>query len=755
VAPWQGQTALAAEPVVLAVGRAAAGAYASLSAACAAAPPGRPLVIEVRDDGPLFDVPTAVAGRDVTVRPAKGYRPLLLWDVPRTVEERTRAGTAEKEPLSFLELRGGRLTLEDLDLAVRWPDSSSAAAALAAVRDGDLTVTNCTFSATGAPLGGLALVRFVTAGPDKGRCRLTRCYLRGGEATALDLHAPGAEVLLDGCLLAGGEPPLLHVRAGDDRPATLRAVRSTLVAGPTFLRVQPATPTDRHPALRWVGWDVLVSHSGTTTQGELLRLPGDVRSDGVKWEAVNCLYAGWHNLLAGDVTIAATDVPAWHTQWDRSEGDDVAAEPWPAVGGDVGQRGAAAYRLTPDLPVAAAASAAPDRPLGCDVEALPPGRDNWPSFCGQPYALAPVEAPDEAAPEIPRPLGDQRYHGERLDLARITDLGEHLRRMEQTRGLGPRVVLLLSGTGLYTMTPVHLSGRSLVLHLAPSPARDRPLVLMPAPRASGEALFDVEGGSLEIRGGTLRMTDQAGSQPLPWLIRVRGGDVRLSGCRLEGPRGTAGGKFHGLVSCAGTGKAHQLCLLRRAVLVSGGDAVRLAGGMRLDAWQTVLAAGSAALDLRPAGAVGVQCRLERTTAAAREAVVRLHEAGAGAAGPAVVVTRECAFLNPFTGRTSRPGLLLYEGDALAHGGLLWQSDKDLYDRRLYFDAGRAPPDKPEPLAAWPHLWGSANVRRQVIEERLQRAFDAQSWAPERLGLPRDRAGYGADLAGLGAPKKPA
>jgi hypothetical protein len=743
--------------VVRTVGRAAAGVYPSLSAACAEAPADRPLILEVADDGPLFDVPTALAGRDVTVRVAKGRRPLLLWDVPRTLEERRRAGAAEKEPLTFLDVCGGRLALEGLDIAVRWPDAAPGSAALVGVRDGDLTVTDCAFSAAGAGHDGLAALRFAGSGPGKGRCRLSRCFVRG-DWTALDLDAAGADVLLDGCLLAGGKQPLLRVRAGEDRPATVRAERSTLVAGQTFLRLDPANPTDSRPALHWVGWDVLISRSGADGSGALLRLPRGAGAGGVRWQAVNCLYAGWQDLLAGETTIPASELRAWRWQWDRSEGDEVAAGPWPQAGDDVGERGVAAYTLSPEMPVAAAASAAPDRPLGCDPAKLPAGRDNWQSFCGRPYPLVAAEPPGEVAPAVPLPLGDTRYHGEKIDLSHITDLGAHLKRMEQTRKLGPRVVLHLRGTGTYAMTPVRITGRTLVVYLAPSPVREQPLTMTPPSRAEGEALFDVEGGSLEVVGGTLRMTDQGGSQPLPWLIRVRGGDLRLSGCRLEGPHGSAATKFRGLVSCAAEGETHHFCLLRHAVLVSGGDALHLEGGVRLGAWQSLLAAGGAALDLRPAGRSAkaqVQCRLERTTAAAREAVVRLGEAGAGPTRPAVVQTQNCAFLNPFLARLARPGLLVYEGAALARGGLLWQSENDLYDKRLYFSAGRAPPDKPQPLSDWPQLWGSPNVRGPVIEERLHQPLGPAPWSLDRLALPRDRVGHGADLFALGISKKPA
>ena len=44
-------------------------------------------------------------------------------------------------------------------------------------------------------------------------CRFTRCYARGHQLVALELNAPEAEVLFDGCLLVGGDPALLQVRA--------------------------------------------------------------------------------------------------------------------------------------------------------------------------------------------------------------------------------------------------------------------------------------------------------------------------------------------------------------------------------------------------------------------------------------------------------------------------------------------------------------------------------------------------------------
>jgi hypothetical protein len=118
-----------------------------------------------------------------------------------------------------------------------------------------------------------------------------------------------------------------------------------------------------------------------------------------------------------------------------------------------------------------------------------------------------------------------------------------------------------------------------------------------------------------------------------------------------------------------------------------------------------------------------------------------------------VQTRHCAFLNPF--RVGKPGLLLYEGDALAHGLLMWQGEDDLFDRRLHFGAcASQPPERPQGLAPWLRLWGSASVRRPVADASLTRTLDAVPWALERLAMPPAQAGHGADLGALGISKKP-
>jgi serine/threonine-protein kinase len=775
-APWAKAAQDAGEPVVLTVGRGPGARYPSLSAACAAAPAGRPCLVEVHDNGPLFDGPTGFADRALTVRPGPGFRPLLVWDVARTQDARPRpAGSEDGQPLVFLDVQHGSLTLQGVDVAVKWPETAStASASLLRVRDGDLTVTGCTFSVAGGPRDGVTVARLAGTRPGPARCRFTRCLARGAALTALDLDAPGAEVLFDGCLLAGGEPPLLAVRALVDRPPTLRAVRSTLIAGHTFLRVQLARPTDRTPALNWLGWDTLISRSGPQEGGDLLSLPAEATTDKMSWRAVNCLYAGWQNLLGGSKPVPATQVAPWRRLWARIEGDEATPAAWPPaalLGGALAELPAATFRTSPDLPVGAAATAAPDQPLGCPLADLPPTRDNWLSLTSDVFTTAvPALGDDSGPPVVPTP-GDGRYHGGPVDLD-STDLGLFLREMENRFGLGLRVVLHLSGTGERATSPVRLSGHSLVLYFPPTAKDAKPLALTPAGTAPAEALLAVEGGSLEVIGGVLRLPPPPGDGGLAWLIDVRGGDLRLSRCRLEGPERNPGPAYRGLVHFRGSGdpapERLRPCLIQKTVLVSGKDGITLEGvgaGLRLR--QSLLVAGGAGIHVAPGpafqGRANVQCVLDRVTVAAREAVLHLESCPTAAppAEPVVVQTHLCAFLNPFPARMAKTtGMILAEGSALARGLLVWHGEKDLLDEKLHFAAfagGPPPAEKLTILAAWEHLWGKANVRHSIADlANRYRPLDAFPWALERLILPPSlSSSHGADLDALGISKKPA
>jgi hypothetical protein len=803
-APWAAIPA-PAKTIELVVGRLppdpSGKTFHSLAAACKAIPAGATGIIELHDNGPFFDIPAAVSDRSLVLRAAKGYRPLLVWDVQRTLDERRkdRRQPTETEALVFLDVKHGSLTLQGMHLALRWPEAPSEGASVMHVEDGDLTVTDCTFSVVGKPRNSVTLARVTATSPspptplprsggegssssplsplggrgvggegggDKGagRCRFTRCYTRGARMSVLDLYAPGAQVLFEDCLLVGGDAPLMQVRAGTNRPTHLRAVRSTMICGKNLLTVRSATAEDRDPAFHWLGWDVLLSRGSGGSGGELLRLDGGIGTREMRWRAVNCLYAGWETLLAGASSIRGTDVSAWMRLWERREGDVVKASSWPTASfPEPTELPAATYR-TADSPVAFATSTSPEQLLGCDIDALPPLREGWLSLTFNRFPILAPAVPDDPDPPAIPPPDNRLYHGERLNLDQI-DLGAYLKNVQKMYRLAPQVVLHLTGSGERFTTPIRIKGSSLVLYFEPPADKAEPLVLVPAVQGAGEAIVEVEEGNLDIVNGRLRFSEAVEARILPWLVKVRGGDVRLFRSHLEVPPQGSGIRFRGLILFDGSGEGAaervRSCAINETVLMSAHEGVRIEGiGARLVLTQTLLIADRDAvrLTLDPgfAGKANVQCLLDHVTVAANGSVLRLPDVKKAEppTEPVIVQTNSCAFVNLF-GRTNRPGLVLYDGEALARGLLVWQGDSDSFDRRLWFAAASADaprPNKIEDRASWITLWGPSGLHRARHDLPLIRPLDPKNWSLEYLA--RTKMPAGADLEKLDLIRKP-
>ncbi|MGH7173409.1 MAG: hypothetical protein ACRELG_24255, partial [Gemmataceae bacterium] len=776
-APWAAP-AVSGPTVELTVGRLppnpSGKTFLSLAAACKAVPAGATGIIELRDNGPFFDIPAAVADRSLVIRAAKGYHPLLVWDVERTLDERRHsrtgvspvqndrrdAGATPPEEIVFLDVRRGNLTLQDIHLAFKWPEAPSVGATVLRVADGDLSVRGCTFSVAGKPRDGVTLARFIATRPQAGRCRFERCYARGAKMSVLDLNAPGTQVLFDNCLLVGEDVPLLQVRAANDRPTRLRVVRSTMICGENLLELRPVKATDHDPAFDWLGWDVLLSRKQPEVGGELLRLHDDITSRHLSWRAINCLYAGWSTLLAGSTAIAATDVSAWQRLWGRSEGDVVQPERWPtAVFPEPAEVPARTYR-TADSLVAFAASTDTEKLLGCNLDRLPPARDNWLSLTFDRYTILAPNVPEDSEPPEISGASDGLFHGAEVNLNQ-TDLGAYLQRVQKSYRLAPEIVLRLSGSGERLTTPLHIKGSSVVLYFEPPPKKKKPLILAPGGRGAVEALLDVEQGNLSIINGTLRFSEAAEACVVPWLIKVRGGDLRLFRTHLEVPPRDSGPAFRGLIALNGSGDTPaervRSFIANESVLVSAHDALAIDGiGARVLLKQTLVIAGDDAIRLtldpdftRKANGLGgtgvspvagtgkanVQCLLDRVTIAARGAALHLpdvQQAGPPAE-PVIVQSHDCGFLNLFRGRAPRPSLVRYDGEALAHGLLIWQSDNDGFDHRLWFGAictAMPLPDKREEHASWNALWGSAGLRHAKLDVQLFRYLDGDRWSLE-------------------------
>ena len=785
-AAWTGLLDRPADAPVFHVCRgASAGAvYPTLATAAAAAPADRFSVIEIDDNGPLFETSTTFSERHLLICAGKGFRPLVVWDVPRTLEERRLKNpgkTDNSRPPAFLTIERGGLRLENLDVAFKQPEAVAGGLTLLNVQDGDLSVKGCTFSLAGSPREGTVLARFHAKRPDPVRCQWTRCFVRGPAVTALDIDAPGASVLIDRCLMVGGEPALIQVRGNDALATRVDVVRSTLVCGRTMLNVRPEAPADHHPAVHWRSWDSLLTRSGVQPGGVLLAAPGGdgVNDAAIHWQATNCLYAGWQHLLTGPKTIAGTDGNGWRAHWQRADGDSAIADSWPDFNEDSSTLPAFTYQ-TAETPVGFAATAAPDQPLGCDLNALPPTRENEAALAFDGFVRSPLEPiSDGAAPEVP-PTDDNLYHGGVLDLNVLEqnpqqDLGSYLRDLQKRKLLAPRVVILLSGAGEHRITPFHLNGCTLVLYAESPRENAAPLTLQwDGEKSLGqEGLIEIENGGLDLINIGVQLADFPRAATPSYILKAHG-DLRLFRCRLEGPQQNVSEAYRGLIELQGSGdpapSAALGCSINESVLISGRDGVQMRGvGARLLLRQSLLVAAGDALhfDLGPkwSGRANNQCVLEQSTIAVRRAILHLEDAAEATDGPPkeplVVRSRACAYLNPFPFATKigqAAGMLVFEKSALVHGLLVWQGDTDALCKRLTFAAGSSSslPEKDEGRAAWTRLWGSSGDRRPAEDVKTSKPFDASPWALDRLTLPKPSSPdkrIGADLALLRIGKK--
>ena len=128
----------------------------------------------------------------------------------------------------------------------------------------------------------------------------------------------------------------------------------------------------------------------------------------------------------------------------------------------------------------------------------------------EPFIPAPIAVPSgTSAPEIPD-AADGLYHGERVDLTRVADLGDYLETVWRSKKFGPKIVLHLAGGGERKTRPIRLKGSSLVLYFEPpADPKDQQLTLRPYGDTvqDREALIEVEDGSLELIGGAIQFMD--------------------------------------------------------------------------------------------------------------------------------------------------------------------------------------------------------------------------------------------------------
>lgn len=755
--------------------------FNSLAAACAAAQEKATTIIEIHDNGPLFELPITVSDRSLMIVGGPGYQPMLIWDLARWKSNEAPASAVA----SLLTVERGQLWLGGLEMALDWPADSAGPASLVRMHNGELLAWNCTYSSTGLSGLPVSVVRFEADQPGK-RCRLSNCFARGPNLIAVDMKALAPEVMLDQCLVAGKELPLIRSLSSpvQDKLPTVRLVRSTLVGERGIVQVRPAGPDPKLTALRWMCWDSLLARAAKEPGGVLMELPKDAEPANYQWKGINSQYAGWNPLLSGPEKI--DDLDGWKKRWHSLAGWERTylktwAEPTRL---DLMRALPAFYAPPTELQIQATFVNDPKNLgkelYGCNLDALRWSRGNWLELGYRGFKIPDIEVlKDSKPPAIPvgkevKGVKDERYYGGKVDLAK-TDIVQHLQEVQKKQELGAVIVLHLSGSGTKKIRPLQQRNRSFVLYFEPPAKGKEPLVLVPEPdegTAPG-ALFELEGGSLEIVGGDIRFPEakSKAAKVSHYLISVLRGNLRIHGTRLQGPLNQPPDSFWGLIRLEGYGSADPRyvhgCTMHESVIVSPRVGVHVSGiGTRLRLENNLLVTGGDALHFQPGASpppnLNIQCTLVNNTIAARQSVVYVQDMPSWqlVGDPIVIESKANVFMNPYMARDKKGSapatMVLYQGTALPRGVLAWQGRGDVFDNRLEAFALPAasdglPPRKftPQKLdGAWRDLWGAFGSRAAILDRDFKTTIDLEQPRLDELAYPNPNVSLGADLKKL-------
>ena len=300
--------------------------YSSLAKAMENLPKGQPAILEIHDNGPLYEMTVPKwQQRDILIRPGKGFRPLIVWDIAQTEKN------PPPWPTHFLAVENGSLRIENVAFVAHWQDSELLKSSdFFSVTNGSLSLIGCSVSVSGQHQKQLSLCRFAGSG-EKLLHRIERCYLRAENCVILNMDGPGHDVLVrDSLFVNGNTEPLILGKAGI-RATTLRMLRSTMVTGQRFLSVKPLLQVDDDMNFQFLACDTLLASHGNEPTQALLDLQGPSYVQ-AKWSVYNCLYSGWKELQhSPEKIILPANLNGWRREWYLGEVDAVSQKTWPAM----------------------------------------------------------------------------------------------------------------------------------------------------------------------------------------------------------------------------------------------------------------------------------------------------------------------------------------------------------------------------------------------------------------------------------------
>lgn len=381
-----------------------------------------------------------------------------------------------------------------------------------------------------------------------GQLLMESSMTRGNRLTALAITGGAWQAVVRQSALVANAAPLMLVEsalqstAGKGAPGALEVARAlmlqhvTAVTSQAVLDIAPTSAGSPSASL-WVGIaDSLLASNPKAKDSAMIRAAGWPQNPNRKIDesrlvdfTIVCertLTRGLTRLYdTGDAGgLQVNDAGTWRRFFATDFGGVARPDPWPLAATDDAAAVSGLDRWTPVLLDGSSIADAPQPQdnsiLGCDVALL-----SIPALSERSWskALAPVQALrlqlDQAPSKEVVPLDLATYGN---------DLGQLLSRSD----LPQNGHFEISGFGIRPMTPVVLKNRRLILTFV-FPSDKAPLILQPKPAGDKSALFEVEGGSLEIRHATIRGVGS--SRPAPEAyFSAKGGTIICREVEIQG-----------------------------------------------------------------------------------------------------------------------------------------------------------------------------------------------------------------------------
>ncbi len=728
-------------------------------------------IVELITDGPYFLGPLQLLNRaTVVIRAANGARPVLVM-----------VAEADQPYDSLLQLTNGALTLEGLQVVIFARQFATGdPLTLFSVRGGDLAAVNCSFTLLGTRPGKTfalgaegKVIRSDPKESSRGRILVRDCVVRGASLGAFHVDQAATDLIASRCVFATGSAPVLSLtnhEQPDNEPAppTLRTIggssKSPASKGPLNPAAGQSATGSTSRSVRFLSCSMLsqgtafelaagagvgkppltevsvinsvvAGGAGTKSVPVLLALPGWPQNplpkpaengyENLQWTIESSLVCGWQKLILeepGTTAVVRTGAD-WKREWRTQPTLDESqfqASGWPkkpltelstATGGD--------FVIPADIGIKGTDGQSPGWPVG-----------EFPDSAGLTLARA-----DALADRMRYPVPGWEPFAANKTIqvdANTQDLGRVLASEKWPNG----TLVIVSGSGGAQMTPVEVKGKSLRIEFKQQ--GDTPLVLSPRKSSKSgddEAMFIVEGGSLEIIGGQFRFPNSS-SEPLPqFFLSVFDGDFALRRCQVLGQTLDGTSKFLGLIhwkrsevepkdrsqpaernsglivdsALLTTGRLldadmrNRTLLLRNSLFASIGDLFDL----NINGFDSRL---NGTLDARwcTFGAGGKFLFQVRGTKGAEKTTRPLH-----------VFLENCALLslNELSGATNTPVLLSARDYVVANQQLAWWDQSNGYSApwtQLIRPADTPPKDPQSFDRDWNNQWGVEHVIRPLV-----------------------------------------